>query len=217
MTARQNRSWWSAATRRALTATLIGSGACLPLLPPALLAHGMDEHGMQEMAAPGAVVRSEASYRIPDVTLTRADGTQVKFADEIGDGRPVLLDFIYTDCTEVCPVLSQIFSQVQERLGPEAAQLHMVTISIDPEEDTPAQLARYAQTYHAGSQWSFYTGTPAASVALQKAFDVYRANKMNHVPVVFLRPAPNRPWARLDGFPSPNRVVAEYRDSLAGL
>ena len=172
-------------------------------------------HHMAPMPKTGGVSRSQVQYKIPAVSLTRSDGTQVRFPQELDDGRPVILDFVYTSCISICPILSQTLEQVQSRLGAEASQVRMVTVSIDPEQDTPAHLAEYARTFHAGDQWSFYTGTREASLALQKAFDVYRGDKMNHDPVIFLRGAPGQPWVRLDGFPPPDRVVAEYRQ-LAG-
>src|SRR5205807_3818977 len=53
----------------------------------------------------------------------------------------------------------------------------LVSISIDPEEDTPARLREYAQQYAAGPSWQHYTGTAAASVAAQRAFEVYRSEE----------------------------------------
>jgi protein SCO1/2 len=167
------------------------------------------------MLAPPAVARRMTSYVAPDVALVRSDGARVNFAHELDDGRPVLLDFIYTSCTTICPVMSQTFAEMQKRLGPDAAKVKMMSVSIDPEEDTPAHLAEYAERYRAGGQWSFYTGTVQASIAVQRAFDVYRGDKMNHVPVTLLRAAPGASWVRLDGFVTPDQLMGEYRQLAA--
>jgi protein SCO1 len=172
-------------------------------------------HHHMMMQAPPTAARSTASYVAPDTMLVRSDGARVSFAHEIDDGRPVLLDFIYTTCTTICPVLSQTFAEVQKRLGPNAAKLKMVSVSIDPEEDTPSRLVEYAKRYHAGDQWSFYTGTVAASIQVQRAFDVYRGDKMNHSPVTLYRPAPGQPWVRLDGFATPDAVLGEVHTQVA--
>jgi len=161
------------------------------------------------------VIRSTGSYSTPDVWLVRADGMRVKFAQELDDGRPVLLDFVYTTCTTVCPVLSQTFAEVQKRLGPNAAKLKMMSISIDPEEDTPARLSDYAKRFHAGAQWQFYTGTVEASIATQRAFNAFRGDKMSHSPVTFYRSAPGQPWVRLDGFATPDAIVGELLPVVA--
>jgi len=166
----------------------------------------------QHAAPPPGIKRSEAVYRLPEVRMVRQDGARVMFPREIDDGRPVILDFIYTSCTEICPVTSQVFSELQQRLGAEREKVHMVSVSIDPEYDTPARLTAYAKKFSAGSQWQHYTGSLESSLALQRAFDVYRGDKMNHFPVTFLRAAPGAPWVRLEGFATPDLLAREYRD-----
>jgi len=172
-------------------------------------------HHHQLMQSPPVVARSTANYVVPDVALVRADGARVNMAHELDDGRPVLLDFIYTTCTTICPVMSQTFAEVQKRLGSEASKVKMMSVSIDPEEDTPARLTEYAKRYRAGGQWSFYTGTVEASIAVQRAFNVYRGDKMNHAPVTLYRAAPGQPWIRMDGFVTPGAVLAEVPAQIA--
>jgi len=154
-------------------------------------------------------------YTVPDVQLVRADGARVKFRQELEGGRPVVLNFIFTTCTAICPVMSQTLAKVQQRLGPDRERVRMLSVSIDPEQDTPERLAAYAKKFGAGAQWSFYTGTTEASIALQKAFDVYRGNKMNHSPVTFVRTAPDRPWIRLEGLGNADAIVREVTPALA--
>jgi protein SCO1/2 len=154
------------------------------------------------------VKRSEALYTIPAATLVRQDGAEVAFPQELDGGRPVILDFIYTSCTSVCPVSSMVFSQVQELVGAEAK---LVSISIDPEFDTPQRLLEYAVKFGAKPQWQHYTGSRQAVLAVQKAFNVYRGDKMNHFAVTFLRGAPKQPWVRLEGFATPEDIAREYR------
>ena len=178
--------------------------------------HGDLREHHDHAAMPAGVKRSEADYKIPALTLVRQDGTKVAFPRELDDGRPVILDFIYTACTSICPISSQVFFEVQQKLGGERNRVNMVSISIDPEFDTPARLTEYAKKFHAAAQWQHYTGTVAASIAIQKAFGAYRGDKMNHIPVTFLRAAPGKPWVRLDGFASPDLVVKEIRNLVKG-
>jgi protein SCO1/2 len=159
--------------------------------------------------------RSVESYKLPALSLLRQDGSKATFPADLDDGRPVMLNFIYTSCTAICPVTTQVFSQVQDKLGSDRGKLHMVSVSIDPEYDTPAKLDAFAKKYQAGPQWQFYTGTRDASIAVQKAFDAYRGDKMNHVPVTYLRAAPGKPWVRLDGLRSPDDLVKEVRTLMA--
>ena len=159
----------------------------------------------------GGKKRSEADYRLPAVVLVRQDGQRVNFPAAVDDGRPVILHFMYTSCTAICPATTQVFARVQEKLGPDRDTTHMVSISIDPEHDTPGRLGEFARKFNAGPHWNFYTGTLDDSIALQKAFDAYRGDKMNHMPITYLRAAPGKPWVRLDGLVSPDDIVKEYR------
>lgn len=158
-------------------------------------------------ATPSIVTRD---YTVPAVQLVRDDGRNVSLPEEMNDGRPVVLNFIFTSCSSVCPLMSQVFAQFQQKLGAERDAVHLMSISIDPEEDTPARLREYARKFHAGAGWQHYTGTIEASLATQRAFGVYRGDKMSHAVVTLLRAAPGQPWHRIDGFLTPETLLAEY-------
>jgi protein SCO1/2 len=153
--------------------------------------------------------RVVAHYAVPAVQLVREDGTAVRLDQEMDDGRPVVLAFIYTSCTTVCPLVSNTLADVQRRLGDQSSRVHLMSISIDPDQDTPARLREYAKTFHAGPAWQHYTGTIAASQTAQRAFDVYRGNKMDHAPSMLVRAAPGAAWVRIDGFATADQLIAE--------
>lgn len=163
-------------------------------------------HAMNENAD---VRRSVSDYAIPNVTLVREDGKRVELAAELDDGRPLVMNFIYTSCTTICPMNSQVFEQFQDDLGDVGGSVHLVSISIDPEQDTPARLRAYAAQFHAGKGWNHYSGTVAASIAVQRAFNAYRGDKMSHVPLTLVRAAPGKPWVRFDGFARADDLMAE--------
>lgn len=171
--------------------------------------HAHHHHMMSE------IMRSTVDYTLPQVSLVREDGKAVSLINELNDGRPVILTFIYTTCTSICPMISQTLSQLQSDLGSDRDKVHMVSISIDPEQDTPARLREYAKKYGAGPEWQHYTGTVAASIATQRAFDVYRGDKMNHNPVTLLRAAPGKPWLRIDGFATVAELLGAYHELVA--
>jgi protein SCO1/2 len=171
-----------------------------------------DEHAHHHAAPAAATNRTTANYAIPDVRLIRQDGAIVKLGEELNDGRPVVLSFIYTSCTSVCPLISHTLSQLQSKLGDNAGRVHLMSITIDPEQDNPARLREYAKTFNAGPEWQHYTGTLAASQTVQRAFDVYRGNKMDHVPATLIRAAPGAPWARIEGFATADQLLAELPD-----
>jgi protein SCO1 len=163
----------------------------------------------EESAAP-EFSRSTGNYQLPDVEVSRQDGKKLSFIKELDDGRPVILNFVFASCSAICPMLSHIFKKVQDKLSKSGQKFHLVSISIDPENDTPAKLIDYAKKFEAGSNWDFYTGKLETSIAIQKAFNTYRGDKMNHSSVIFMRAAQGKSWLRLDGFVSPDEVVGEY-------
>jgi protein SCO1/2 len=176
--------------------------------------HEQHVHEQQQQTPAQAgekVTRTSASYDVPDVTLTDMNGERVPLASALAYDGPVFLQFIFTTCPTICPVMSSTLSSAQEKLGTEAARVRMVSISIDPEQDTPERLHEYARKFKAGPQWMFLTGDLEKIVAVQKSFDAYRGNKMRHEPLTFMRAAPGKPWLRLDGLLSAAQLIGEYR------
>lgn len=168
-------------------------------------------HHHHVMADSSAYQRLSASYEIPDVRLVDADGVLIPLREVLGGNEPVMLNFIFTSCTAICPVMSSTFRQVQEQLGEERSKVRMVSISIDPENDTPERLREYAAKYGAGPQWRMLTGSVADSIAVQRAFGTFRGDKMNHAPATFLHMGDSgQPWVRLDGLASAADIVHEY-------
>jgi protein SCO1/2 len=203
--------------RKKARATLFGrTGLALLVLAasggPAIAA---DEPAAHAHAEP-APTRSLREYAVPAVRLVRDDGKAVSLPDEMNDGRPIVLNFIFTTCTTICPLMSSTFAQFERRLGADADKVHLMSISIDPEHDTPARLSEYARKFHAGPGWQHYTGTLEASVTAQRAFDVYRGSKMSHSLVTLMRVAPGKPWLRIEGYARPDDLLHDYRELVAG-
>ena len=195
--------------------TLIGCLGLILLLTtgPELRAEQEDDphaHHRHMMKQPG-YARSEHAYEIPELQLIDMDNNKVFLPEALGGEGPVMLNFIFTSCTTICPVLSATFTQVQRELGPEADTVRMISVTIDPEQDTPQRLKAYAGRFNAAPGWQFLTGDLADIVSVQEAFDAYRGDKMNHLPLTYVRAAPGGPWVRLEGFASAAEVVAEYR------
>jgi cytochrome oxidase Cu insertion factor (SCO1/SenC/PrrC family) len=98
---------------------------------------------------------------LPSVSLIDQHGTAVSLASL--RGKPVLIDFIYTSCASTCPLLTAKMASIAHQLGPVlGADVTMVSITLDPEHDRPAELAKYAKSHDADENgWIFLTGTPA--------------------------------------------------------
>jgi protein SCO1/2 len=173
--------------------------------------HAHHHHHMM----PTEVKRSEVNINLPELQLVRQDGKEVKFPDELNDGRVVVLSYIYTSCTAICPMTSQTIYKLQGKLAADLDKVHLVSISIDPEQDTPGILNQYAQKFHASKYWDHYTGTAEASIKIQKSMNAYLGDKMNHVPVTFIWGGKGSSWIRIDGFASADDLLFEVQKFLA--
>jgi protein SCO1 len=190
--------------------TALVAGALLAFAAFRSYGHELDENaGTSDSGA--RTVSSTVDYTVPAVRMVRDDGKVVSLPDEMNDGRPVVLNFVFTTCGSICPVMSAVLSQFDRKIGADREHVHLMSISIDPEEDTPARLRDYAKKFNAGPEWQHYTGTVEASVAAQRAFNVWRGDKMSHSPVTFVRAAPGEPWLRIEGFVTPTELVRQYR------
>jgi protein SCO1 len=98
----------------------------------------------------------------PDFTLTSQDGAPATLREL--HGKVVAVTFIYTSCPDICPMLTDKMARVQDELGADfGAQVAFLSITVDPEHDTPEVLREYAEALDANlAGWSFLTGTPAA-------------------------------------------------------
>ena len=185
-------------------------------IPTISFADDMDMHAHHhhhEMKA--AATKSQVNISIPDVEIVRQDKKSVKLLNEINDGRVTVISFVYTTCTAVCPMTSQILYNLQEKLGAQLSKVHIMSISIDPENDTPEKLAEYAKKYHAKNAWQHYTSSEEVSIKIQKAFGAYKGDKMNHSPVTLIKAPNNSNWVKIDGFSTPDELNKEIQDLIA--
>jgi protein SCO1/2 len=173
------------------------------------------------LAVPPAGARAEersaaAAVTLADATLVDQDGAPARFrADVIGD-QVVVVDFVYTTCTTVCPVLSSVFARVQHRLGDRLGRgVRLVSVSLDPERDTPARLQAYAARFGAGPHWKWLTGSQQDVEQVLKGLGAYTPNFSAHVPMVLVGDGRSGRWTRFNGFPAEDRIVAKVDELLA--
>ena len=115
----------------------------------------------------------------PDFTLTSQDGGEVKLADF--RGKVVAVTFIFTRCTDTCPVLTPVMSFVQDRLGADFGEkIAFVSITVDPERDTPEVLKEYGEAFGANfAGWFFLTGSPPTVREVTRRYGVFAAKAEN--------------------------------------
>jgi protein SCO1 len=143
------------------TVLVIASAALASVLVTALAITSNSSFKFQDTVHPAAAAPSTLPKiaPAPEFELISQDGAPVKLADF--RGKVVAVTFIYTLCTDTCPVLTPMMSFVQDRLGRDFGEkIVFISVTIDPERDTPQVLRDYAQAFGANlSGWFFVTGT----------------------------------------------------------
>ncbi len=142
-----------------LTGLIVGGTAALAVFP---------EARARLMPAAGVKVVGQALIGGP---FALTDHTGKRVTDQDFRGRYTLVLFGFTFCPDICPSALQVMSAALDRLGPKADRFVPILITVDPERDTPMQLASYVQSFH--SRLVGLTGTPAEIEAVVKAYRVY--------------------------------------------
>ena len=123
---------------------------------------------------------------VPDFQLT--DQTNARFSSQALAGHVTLMDFVYTHCTDACPLLSATFQETQRKLAEDGllgSKVLLVSLSVDPQHDTPPVLAEYSQSFKADTaNWKMLTGD------WDQVWDVVTAFKLATLPP---RPAADAP------------------------
>jgi protein SCO1/2 len=112
------------------------------------------------LLALAATVRPEAGEgAFPNVVLRTQSGTPVRFYDDLIKGKVVLINFFFTTCTSICPRTTENLVKVEEALGERLGRdVVMISITVDPDHDTPAVLEEYTRRYRTKPGWQFVTG-----------------------------------------------------------
>ncbi|MGE8066961.1 SCO family protein [Pseudomonas sp. NPDC089569] len=178
------------------------------------LAHSADEHA-GHMPAKGASSES-TQVKFADVALVDQNGKTVRLEKDLVANKIVVMSFIYTSCTTVCPVVSSIMGKVQKQLGARVGnEVQLVSISIDPQRDDAKRLNDYARTFQNGPGWSWLTGSPQSVNETLKGLGSFSGDFKNHQPLILVGDGNSRHWTRYYGFTDP-AVLSREVEKLSG-
>jgi len=156
-----------------------------------------------------------AQPRIPETSVFDQDGHRVSFYSGLVKDRTVAINFIFTSCATICPMLGANFRKAQEELGETNSRIRFISVSVDPANDTPERLKQFATRYHAGPNWTLVTGDKASIDGLLSALGVPVRNKLEHTPTVLVGNDSAGYWQRVDGLASSAAVVKAIHDAAA--
>ena len=162
----------------------------------------------REPDAPAAL----GALDVPDVPLIDQDGRPVRFYTDLVKGKVVVVNFVFTTCTTICPPMGANFARLQKLLA--GKDVHLISVSIDPAADTPGRLKEWSRKFGAGPGWTLVTGDRGEVVRLLKALGVYTASVAEHSPLVLVGNEPARRWTRAYGLAAPAKL-AELIDRVA--
>ena len=164
--------------------------------------------------AAGEQLTPAAKY-FTDVELLDQDGRKLKFYSDVLKGKTVIINALFTTCTNVCPPISRNFERIQQALGERLGKdVFLVSLTVDPQTDTPAKLKEYAQRFHARPGWSFLTGKKEnLDWALYK-LGQYVEEKTQHTTVVIIGNEATGLWKKAFGLASADELIKLVEDVM---
>ncbi|HEV3037958.1 MAG TPA: SCO family protein [Candidatus Angelobacter sp.] len=170
---------------------------------PAVAQQGQDSKDNQSAAV---------HITAPDVVLTDQDGHALHF-NTLVLNKIAVINTVFTTCTTICPVMGANFTRLQKLLGPRAGtEVLLISISVDPVNDTPARLRAWREKFHAGPGWTLLTGPKTDVDSLLKTLQLFAANKQDHSPITLIGSGKTGQWRRVSGLTTPAQL-AEIVDS----
>ena len=169
-------------------------------------------------AAPAYSKKWDADY-FPNVELTTQDGKKVRFYDDVIKGKAVAINAIFTTCKDVCPLETANLVQLRKVLGERVGRdVHLYSISIDPQRDTPEVLKEYAEKF--GADWTFLTGRPEdirlvmKKLALIRDRDNPTSRESHHAAYLIVGDESAGQWTRFSAVDSPRFLAARMGSAL---
>jgi len=161
------------------------------------------------MNKPQSDASAASDVKLRDELLVNQHGDAVRFVSDVVRDQIVVMDFVYTTCTTVCPVLSVIFQQVQAGLGDRlGTDVRLISVSVDPVRDTPQRLKRYAEGLQAHPDWVWLTGEKTTVDEVLRGLGAYSPNFEDHPSIVLIGDPQSGTWKRFFGFPGPDKILA---------
>lgn len=146
---------------------------------------------------------ADFSPKVPDVEVVTHEGKTVRFYSDLVKGRNVAVNFIFTNCSTICPASGAMFATLQKQ----SRDLHFISISIDPAYDTPKRLTAWSKKFRSDAGWTLITGKQANIDAILKALGGPEGRSQDHNPLTIIGSDTTRTWRRLYGFPGSEKIA----------
>lgn len=159
--------------------------------------------------------RSPAERYFSDVELLNQDGEKVRFYSDVLKDKVVVINTFFTACTSICPPLNRNFQKIQDALGERLGKdVFLISISVDPETDTPTRLKEYGRRFHARPGWMFLTGKKEnIDWALYK-LGQYAETRDDHTSILIIGNEPKGLWKKAMGLAKAEELIRIVEDVI---
>jgi protein SCO1/2 len=142
------------------------------------------------------------------VLLVNQDGGAMRLYSDLLKGKVVVMHSLFTQCEGSCPVVVATFARLQQWLGERLGkEVHLLSVSVDPETDTPARLKAYAEQFGAKPGWYFLTGKKShIDWALYK-LGYYVETREEHRNIIIVGNEPTGLWTKVFDFDAPDKLI----------
>ena len=154
---------------------------------------------------------------IPDVAVLDQHGNALHFYTDLIKDKTVAINFIFTNCTTICPPLAATFARLQREMGDRIGkEVHLISISVDPLTDTPERLKAWGAKFKAGPGWTFVTGEKQEMDKLLNALGAAVSKREDHTPAMIIGNDGKGVWTRTYGLAKINQIVGVIENVKAG-
>lgn len=146
----------------------------------------------------------------PNVPLVTQDKKTVHFYDDLIKGKVVIMQFMFANCDQFCPMVTPNLVRVQTELQKRAAGgVTMISITVDPIHDTPGVLKEYAGKFHVKPGWQFLTGQKSDIDQIRRGLGVYDPDdkKIEHMNVLTIGKESTGQWLAIEALAKPDDIV----------
>jgi len=172
---------------------------------------------IEKPAEPPPPNNSGHKMSIPDVEVLDQDGNALHFYRDLVKDKTVAINFIFTNCTTICPPLAATFARVQKEMGDKVGKdVHFISISVDPLTDTPERLKAWGAKFKAGAGWTFVTGDKQEMDKLLNALGAAVAKREDHTPAMIIGNDAKGVWTRTYGLAKTGQIVGLILDVMNG-
>ena len=173
----------------------------------ALETDGKGDTPLAEGDKPKTPAEKAASY-FPNTLLLTQDNKPVHFFDDLLKGKIVLINFMFTTCTGVCPAMTSNLLKVQDYLGERVGTgVNMISISVDPTVDTPEALKKYSDNYKVKSGWYFLTGKKEDVDLVLRKVGGFVKDKNDHTSLLIIGNVETGEWMKVFAMTKPAEIA----------